>query len=91
MQHLLSCLTFITLHCQLYTDISWPKASQAVCVAALNCHLTLSLHLCLETCLKQTCMQRVTAMQAATSGEQETSEAQGPNMQRFVQQLSGKV
>lgn len=30
-------------------------------------------------------------MQAATSGEQETSEAQGPNMQRFVQQLSGKV
>ena len=36
-------------------------------------------------------MQRVTAMQAATSGEQETSEAQGPNMQRFVQQLSGKV
>lgn len=28
--------------------------------------------------------------QASTSGEQESSEAQGPNMQRFVQQLSGK-
>jgi len=28
--------------------------------------------------------------QAATTGDREDSEAQGPNMQRFVQQLSGK-
>ncbi len=30
-------------------------------------------------------------LQAATTGDREASEAQGPNMQRFVQQLSGKV
>ena len=36
-------------------------------------------------------LQGLNAVQASTSSEAGASEAQGPNMQRFVQQLSGKV
>lgn len=47
-------------------------------------------HLCITGCKAHT-RTKAFVLQAATTGDREASEAQGPNMQRFVQQLSGKV
>ncbi len=44
-----------------------------------------------DECGKKDACKKQCGIQAQTSGDQAASEAQGPNMQRFVQQLSGKV